>query len=350
MHILPIVYHVLPPLYGRFSFLCLCHFYVRYQRIIHVTSSNFLYPVHAFRSPTLTVDQFVLHCLFHSAVQPKLRWSLWASQWSLSDLKWFPCLILLPTPCWLALHFYPLTGVAPLHSFHGNRFSVSLSGSSCVASSVYLGRTFGSSPKSCILWPYPTIFCTPLSIHLYCISPFIAHQWCPLLQSSSLHLLQILGYLAPLWLVFLTVWLDTILLPVSPYFPLDPVQVFHHNLWIYAPGFLLPLLMWIPCACWLSPPCTILESTLWVGYCIPFLDSSILGSTYCYLCVIYFYCFSLLLLCPPLLSMLLDPLVLWILYHTLLHRPHLTLFHPSIHCILLLQPMGLRHNSPLFHY
>ena len=98
MYILPIGYHVLLLLYGRFYFLCVCHCYVRDQHSIHVTSSNFLYSVHAFCLPTLPIALFLLHGLFHSVVRSKLRWFLWASQQSLSDLQWFTCLILQPTP------------------------------------------------------------------------------------------------------------------------------------------------------------------------------------------------------------------------------------------------------------
>ena len=65
MHILPMGYHELPPIYGRFPFLCMCHCYVRDQHSIHVTNSNFLYPVYAFCSPTLTIASFMLHGLFH---------------------------------------------------------------------------------------------------------------------------------------------------------------------------------------------------------------------------------------------------------------------------------------------
>ena len=42
-----------------FLFLFMCHYYVCDQCSIHVNRSNFLYPVHAFCSPTFSIAQFL---------------------------------------------------------------------------------------------------------------------------------------------------------------------------------------------------------------------------------------------------------------------------------------------------
>ena len=76
MHIISMVYPALPPLYDCFHFLCMFHCYVRDQHSIHVTSSNSLYTLHAFRSPTLSISHFLWHGLFHSVLKSKFRWFL----------------------------------------------------------------------------------------------------------------------------------------------------------------------------------------------------------------------------------------------------------------------------------